>query len=57
MADWANDLTMQHHVDHAKDQLRQYYQDNYAAQVPAQISQPHIATTSSDSPQKVKFTA
>jgi hypothetical protein len=57
MADCANDLTMQHHVDHAKDQLRQYYQDNYAAQVPAPISQPHVATTSSDSPQKVNFTA
>jgi hypothetical protein len=57
MADCADDLTMQHHIDHAKDQLWQYYQDNYAAQVPVPISQPHIATTSSDSPQKVNFTA
>jgi hypothetical protein len=57
MADCADDMTMQHHVDHAKEQLWQYHQDNYTAQVPTPISQPHVATMSSDSPQKVNFTA
>jgi len=57
MADCADDMTMQHHIHHAKEQLQQYYQANYAAQVPTPISQPHVATISLDSPQKVNFTA
>ena len=48
---------MQRHVEHAKDQLHQFYLDNYAKMpTPPPAIQP-IVTETSGSPQKVNFTA
>jgi hypothetical protein len=48
---------MQHHVERAKDQLHQFYLDNYAkAPSPLPTTQP-IVTETFGSPQKVNFTA
>jgi hypothetical protein len=48
---------MQSHLDNAKDQLRQYYQDNYLAKSASVAPQPAVVETFSGSPQKVNFTA
>ena len=48
---------MQRHVEHAKDQLHQFYLDNYAKMpTPLPAIQP-VVTETSGSPQKVNFTA
>ena len=48
---------MQRHVEHVKDQLHQFYLDNYAKMpTPPPAIQP-IVTETSGSPQKVNFTA
>jgi hAT family C-terminal dimerisation region len=48
---------MQRHVEHAKDQLHQFYLDNYAKMpTPPPAIQP-VVTETSGSPQKVNFTA
>lgn len=57
--DCGDDPTLQRHLEGAKDQLRQYYQDNYlASQATLAVPQPAAAAqTVSGSPQKVNFTA
>ena len=57
LADCGDDYTMQSHLDNAKDQLRQYYQDNYLAKSASVAPQPAVVETFSGSPQKVNFTA
>ncbi|KAG1805948.1 uncharacterized protein BJ212DRAFT_1283108, partial [Suillus subaureus] len=54
-----DDPTLQHHLEGAKDQLQQYYQDNYLA-LQATLAVPQLAAAAeivSGSPQKVNFTA
>jgi hypothetical protein len=49
---------MQRHLDNARDELRQYYQDNYLSPQPTSVApQPVMTEASSASPQKVDFTA
>jgi hypothetical protein len=58
MSDCCDDVTMQNRVERAKDQLHQYYLDNYAKkESPGPATQPAVIKTSSGSPQKVDFTA
>jgi hypothetical protein len=53
LSNCADNLTMQCHVECVRDQLCQYYLDNYAKKESVPVIQPTITETSSGSPQKV----
>ncbi|OAX31085.1 hypothetical protein K503DRAFT_815280, partial [Rhizopogon vinicolor AM-OR11-026] len=58
LSDDCSDYTLQVHLDNEKEQLHQYYQDNYLAPQASPITpEPTTAETVFGSPQKVDFMA